>query len=343
MLRTRVHEFQALGMLQEMEKSKEFAAAVAKGSQSPLVASWKLIRQPVDTITGVPSQAWEGIKRTHDLTKRERSEYEDRAFREFIGFEARKRELAYRIGVDPYSSNRPLQKELNRFSWVSYMGELPFVWVPSSDPQHVGVTRPASGGAERLTDLLLLESPEDLRRINRIELALMGCPSLMSEAFLTHRWYSPRHQTILVSSLSALDRASDRDVFIEAALRAASEFDAVYFQRKAEMLRAYNDHAAEIERIVRVDRAVAARASDGTLVLPMEVDHVVWTRPTAEFVRSVARALPDGVEPKRVQFLLSGTLSSKARAEIAQLGFRVQERWLERLEPEPVETSRDER
>ena len=43
--------------------------------------------------------------------------------------------------------------------------------------------------------------PEDLRRLNRIELAVMGVGPELADRFLTHLWYSPRHGTILIESL----------------------------------------------------------------------------------------------------------------------------------------------
>ncbi|HKJ25548.1 MAG TPA: hypothetical protein VKB65_12035, partial [Myxococcota bacterium] len=129
LLRQRVHEIEALAELDRMQKRDEFAKAMAAGLKSPFVAAWNLIRDPVDSILGVPEAAWEAVKKTAEIGKRERGELEDSGFRELIGFEAKKREIAFQLGVDPYTSNRVLQKELNRFAWAAYLGGLPFAFV----------------------------------------------------------------------------------------------------------------------------------------------------------------------------------------------------------------------
>ena len=66
-------------------------------------------------------------------------------------------------------------------------------------------------------------SPEDLRRLNRIELAVMGIPEPLSDELIGHPWYSPRHATALVEALAALDLTQNRSAFIEAAVSAKSE------------------------------------------------------------------------------------------------------------------------
>lgn len=210
LLRVRVHEIAALAELDRMQKREEFASALATGLKSPFVAAWNLITHPVDSVLGIQQGAWDAVKRTAEIGKRERGELEDSGLREFIGFEAKKRELAFQLGVDPYSSNRELQKQMNRFAWAAYLGGLPFALVPfqetgTPEPAETEIV-PARAGADlRLREILRHYAPEDLRRLNRIELAVMGAPAKLADGFLAHPWYSPRHGTILVESLVALD------------------------------------------------------------------------------------------------------------------------------------------
>lgn len=333
MLRRRVLEIEALARLDEMRKRTEFAGAMAKAIQSPFVATWNLVRHPVDSITGLPADAWKAIQRASQLARAERSEYEESALREFIGFEKRKREIAHRLGVDPYSSNRVLQRELNRFAWAAYAGGLPALFVPFDEREAESAKPEPEAGDERIREILLDYSPEDLRRLNRIELAVMGIPPPLRDAFIGHPWYSPRHETVLVESLAGLDLAANRSAFIEVALGARSEDDALFYQRAAELIRAYNDRVRTIERIVPLRRTVGGYTSDGTLVVPLLVDHAVWSRPTARFASSLSESVPASVEVRRTELLLSGTLSAKARSEIEHLGIAVTEDAFERLSP----------
>jgi hypothetical protein len=332
MVASRVHEVQALAALREMSASKEFAMAAGRALASPFVATWNLITKPVDTIVGVPKGAWETVRRTSDLARGQRGELEDSAFREFIGFEAKKRQIAGELDVDPYSSNKALQKELNRFAWAAYAGGLPSMFVPFSKPPPDGEGDPADPGAEhRQREILRQYSPEDLDRLNRIELAVMGVSQPLCDEFIHHPWYSPRHETILVESLSALDLAKNRRAFIEVAVSAASEEDARFYQHTAELMRRYNDDVGRIEKIVAVGGTLTGYAAEGTLVVPFPADHAVWSPSTAAFARSFTEALPDDIEVRKTELLLSGTLSPKARAKIEDLGVEVVDRAFDRL------------
>lgn len=336
MLRRRVAELRALAVLEEMSGTREFAEAAARGLASPFVATWNLIRHPVDSITGIPTGAWDQIQRIASLTGSERSELEDGSFRAFIGFEKRKRELAARLGVDPYSSNAMLQRELNRMAWVSFAGGLPFALVPFTGAGEAGAPSLAVvASSDRLDDLLLHYSPEDLARFNRIELAVMGVPERVRDAFLAHPWYSPRHETVLVASLTALDPAPGRPDVVEAALSAASESDAFHWQRTAELLRAYHDAVAPMDRVVVLEGGgPAGHSAEGTLVVPLAADRVYWTRPAEEIARAAERALAATPEVATAELVVSGTLSPRARAGFEAHGLAVTERAFERLRVE---------
>jgi hypothetical protein len=331
LLLERVQEIEALAALDEMSATREFASAAARGLESPFVATWNLIRHPVDTVSGIPSSAWEAIRRTSELAGSERGALEESAFREFIGFESRKRELAYRLGVDPYSSNKVLQTHLNRFAWVSYAGEFPFLLVPfqgDASPEETPPTDALGTPETRLGELLRDYSPEDLRRLNRIELAVIGIPEPLAHDFLEHPWFSPRHETVFVESLTAVEARSSA-ACVEVALTAGSEFDAFFYQRAVELLRAYDEHRSSITRCVAIGSAQPGRfvlggvTDDGTLVVPELVDHLVWTRPTAAFAQELAEGLPPDLGVRRRELLLSGTLSGKARAEFESRGIGV--------------------
>jgi len=334
LLRVRVHEIGALAQLAEMQKRDEFAKAMAQGLKSPFVAAWNLIRDPVDSIVGIPQTAWETVKKTAEISRRERGELEDSGFREFIGFEAKKRELAFQLGVDSYTSNRVLQKEMNRFAWAAYLGGLPFAFVPfqgeEARPEDVGPS--AADPDERLREILRSYAPEDLRRLNRIELAVMGVPEELAQHFLTQLWFSPRHATILVGSLVALDPALDRASFVETSLQAGSEADARFYQGAAQLLRAWHEEQEPVTRVASQRRAVMGLTEEGELVVPLILDHAVWSRPAADFAERVAEA-KSRLGAGEVHLLISGTLSERARDELSQRGFAITENAFARLAP----------
>ncbi len=332
-LRTRVAEIAALGQLDRMQKRDEFANALAAGLKSPFVAAWNLLRDPVDSILGVPQAAWETLEKTARLARRERSELEDSGLREFIGFESKKRELAYELGVDPYSSNPLLQKQLNRFAWASYLGGLPFAIVPFQGEEE-GEASGAVGSTDRLREILRHYSPEDLRRLNRIELAVMGVGGERADAFLSHAWYSPRHATVLVESLVALDLTEGRAAFVDAAAQAKSETEAWRFQRSAELLRRFHENREGLARLSSQGTFVVGRTHEGGLVVPLVADRVTWS--------PASRALRDRIAGTvstsgQAQLLVSGTVTPAVREAFDEAGIRITEDAFERLAAEGAE------
>ena len=172
----------------------------------------------------------------------------------------------------------------------------------------------------------------------------MGIPEERRQAFITHPWYSPRQQSLLVAHLAALDLVEGRAALIDAAARATSEEDAVFYTRTAELVRAYHENVAPLERLVLLRDTVIGLTDDGRLVAPLAFDYVVWTRPVHVFANTLRRStVSDGRRITRREMLVTGSFSPKARAMIEGRGIVVTEQALERLRPAADEPAPDER
>jgi len=337
MLRTRIREIEALAALDAMSKTAAFAKAAGNALKSPFVATWNLISNPVDTIAGIPAGARDAIQQTSQLARGERGEFEDSGLLALIGFEAKKRQIANELGVDPYSSNKALQKQLNRFAWAAYLGGLPYLFVPFVDDSDFEEA-PAES-ADPTADARLVYSSEDLRRLDRIELAVMGIPEPLSEALIGHPWYSPRHASLLVEALAALNLAQNRSVFIEAAVSAQSEDDALRYEQIAELMRAYSDRVSPIREILSIEGAPMGYTQSGTLVIPLAADYAIWNAEAAALAHAMTEALPSELRVERVELVLSGTASALAHERFEALGVAITERALEQLGGESARLS----
>ncbi len=337
MLRTRIREIEALSVLDEMSKTAAFSEAAGNALKSPFVASWNLITNPVDTIVGIPTKAWDAIQQVSQLARGERSELEDSGAFALIGFEAKKRQIANELGVDPYSSNKALQKQLNRFAWAAYLGGLPYLFIPFVDDSDFQEASAEPAG--RLAEILLIYSPEDLRRLNRIELAVMGVPGPLSDELIGHPWYSPRHTTELVETLAALDLAQNRSAFIGVAVTAESEDDALFYEQTAELMRTYSDRVSPIREIITINGIPMGYTESGTLMIPLAADYAIWDSKAAALAHAIAEALPSDLRIKRRELVLSGSASPLARERFEALGVAVTERAFEQLKGEPARPS----
>jgi len=331
LLRKRIREIEALARLDAMSHRQEFLAALADTAKSPFVATWNLVRSPVDSALGVPRGAWEQVRRGAALARGERGELEEGALRAFIGFETRKRVLARELGVDPYSENPALQRRLNRFAWVAYAGGLPRALVPFEE---AGETEGSPSLMTAPDERLFRYPPEDLRRLHRIELAAMGVPEPLADDFVGHPWYSPRHQTLVVDSLAALDPARDCASFFRVATTAGSAADALHYQQSAELLRAYHGSEQPIVRLVDLGGVPAGQARDGTVVVPLVADRALWTGALLRLAEAATEPAETGRPVPGATLLVTGSLSERARAEMEARDIEVVERAFERLSGE---------
>jgi hypothetical protein len=314
-LRLRIREIEALAILREASRSPAFEEAARVAGPSPFVSGRKLGDGPLDLRTprGTPLLSGSGGA-------------------DFLGqlveFHASKRKLAHVLGVDPYSSNAALQRALDQYAWVVLAGGAPL----PSPAVHGSEAAPANA---RLDGMLRDYSAEDLEKFNRIELAVMGVPEALREAFIRNPSYSASQETVLVEALAALEGTEERAAFIEAAVAAESEDEARGYRSMAQMMRNYAGGAEGLDRIVRVEGGIAARTTSGELVVPVRADHALWTQRVEAFAESIARESGGDPEVARARIVFSGSVSPSAREGLERLGLAVGEAGLAPPAPQP--------
>src|SRR5262249_48051548 len=141
MLHVRVPEIYAIAQLDKMSKTQEFADAAAQAVARPVASAANMIVNPVQTVEGLPggvvrlfdrielggksivsaatAPGQSGEQAVTDVTQRVGSITADS-----LGFEKERRDLARRLGVDPYTSNPILSKKLTDMAWVAFSGRL---------------------------------------------------------------------------------------------------------------------------------------------------------------------------------------------------------------------------
>ncbi|UCF32569.1 MAG: hypothetical protein JSV78_09565 [Phycisphaerales bacterium] len=335
MLRARVQEIAALAALEEISRSRAFADGVVQAAKSPFRAAKDLILHPVDTISGIPKGMWRIINRVGGMVAVRRGEFEESVIRELIAFSWVKRQYAHMLGVDVYSTNSVLQKELNRVSWAAHAGAvgvaIPVWYIPGA----AGITVQATMATARLNTILRDFSPEDLRRLNRKKLVDAGFETGLVDNFLSHRWFSPRHKTYIADALEGLADVEGKDTFLSVALSASSEEDALFFQRMADMMRGYHDHISPVRRIVVVWGLPAAYTAEESLALFLQLDYGSWTQAAAEASQAIAEFQLSDAPIARRELWLTGRLSDHAREKTASLGIVVHENSYDELQPPP--------
>ncbi len=332
-LRKLVREIGAIAQLREVKKSDAYLQGLKHAASQPIEFGANLLTDPVDTVSGIPK----GVARLFGNVKTGLTTTagpgEDSKVEQALAVSSNKRMLASKLGVDVYSSNSVLQKELNSLAWATAMGSLSLsvALAPVGGPAvaAVSVTRVS----QQLTDLLRDYPPQRLREINQQKLEAMGVAPGLASQFLDHQAYTATHDTVIVQSLETLSGARGRDLFIQQALTADDEESANFFMQIAETLRGYHSKVSPIKDISAFGPLVFARAASGVALIPLPLDAAIWTERASQRVPAAVSAYK-AANPgaKKFEVWIIGTASKMAREELAKLGGQVSERIEKRVE-----------
>ncbi|MDA0737344.1 MAG: hypothetical protein O2999_07905 [Nitrospirae bacterium] len=327
MLRIRVQEIHALAKLKEegqLDQLTAFGYGVAHAAISPFQFVIHLFTDPVNTALEIPKGLWRATNRVKEMVSGERGQLEDSASQELIGFSIVKRKIANKLGVDAYSSNPVLQDTLDRLSWAGFAGNtgVRLLIIPVAGP--AGAILTGTTWSTAVSDLLLDYAPEDLRRLNREKLEDMSIDDSIIEDFLGHEWYSPRHETVIVQALSEMPSVANRGRFLEVAMSAQYEEDALFFQRMAEMLVAYHLTIKPLADIVAIDKQlVMGYASNHTLIAMIPTARLAWQPEVAQAARQIRNWKNPDHPTQKVEVWISGEATPMAAKNLKAMGLTV--------------------
>jgi hypothetical protein len=326
-LRKLIREIWAIAQLREVKKSQAYVDGIKQAASQPLEFGANMLTDPVDTVSGVP----QGISRLFGNIKTglttKSSPGGDSTVEQALAVSSNKRALASKLGVDVYSSNTVLQKELNSLAWATTLGSLTVsaALAPVGGPAVLAVS--ITRTAQQLSDVVNQYPPPRLREINEQKLLAMGVPSGLTTQFLDHPSYTPTRDTVIVNSLEALSGVKGRDAFIQQALSANDEESANFFMYVAETMRGYQEKVSPIREISVYGPLVFAKAANGVALIPLPLDHGIWTERASQRVPMAVSAFKAAnPDVKKCDAWVTGTVSKLAKEQMGKLGVQVVER-----------------
>jgi hypothetical protein len=332
MLSIRVSEVPAMVELQNTSKTKVFTQSVARNAAEPVKAAGQMVMNPVETVKGIPGgvsrffgrvgQGAQKIKeaamepaeapageRTVQAAKRT-----GQATRDIFGYEQERRGLAKRLHVDPYTTNPILSKQLDDFALTAFRA-------------HVGVTTTIGAlvpgsmiiTATRVVSTMVWDTPRaDLIVMNRKKLEELLVPPQTIKTLMNNQAFSLSVQTAFVESLSRLGGVPGVLGAASLASTVESEDQARFLTEAVDMLAKYHQTQTPLTRII-AQRTIVGRDRTGAIIVPAEVDYVVWTPRMAAFASRT-----DLAASKRIIFL-SGRMSPLAKKNFESLGWTINE------------------
>jgi hypothetical protein len=232
--------------------------------------------------------------------------------RDVFGYEQERRELAKKLGVDPYTTNPILSSQLDDIALTAFRA-------------HVGVTTtmavliPGSIAitGTRIVSTWVWDTPRaDLIVMNEKKLRELHVPEADIQNFTKNPAFPLSVQTAFVEDLGHLAGLRGSVDVVRLANTLQSEDQARFLTDGVDFLARYNRTQTPLAEII-TRATVIGRDQAGVLVVPAEVDYVSWTPRIAAFANR-----PDLASAKRSVWL-SGRMSPLAKKRFEALGWVV--------------------
>jgi hypothetical protein len=331
-LRKLAREIWAIGQLKQVTKSEAFLKSLKDQAGKPIVFAKEVVTKPGETLIGVPKGVGRLFNNATTALTSTRDPSQDSAAKELLLVGSFKRDYATRFEVDPYSSNKVLQEELDKIGKAAALGS----WTASAATLPIsgtaGAVISATGLSQSFNNLLKNEPPPRIRVINEERLTEMGIAPDIARRFLDHPVYTPRHDLLLVDSLFRLGTATGRDAYLSAAMAAVDEVEANFFVNMAQVLRGYHEKQGPITGITMVGPLTLAQTKAGAAVIPFALDHGVWTANADKLSQELKTSYRAPGFNGSFEFWVTGTLSARGKEELQARGFTVVEQVGSRLD-----------
>ncbi len=313
-LRTRIREIYAIDKLREMSKTAEFTKAIANAGRQKIEGAVDIVTNPVGTIENIPLGASRFFGRIGDRIKYRGEAEQGGRLQKVTGVSKAKSTLAAQLGVNPYSSNQELQKQLMINARAMALGGLVVRAATMAVGGPAGDVLMGLNVNQALQKTLVNSTPNDLQIANRKKLFALGVAREDADEFLNHPWYNPWTVSITVDALATI--GVDPTAFLANACKALTEQDAIYFQRLAQVLARYQATKAKLRSIRIESKAVCALDANGTLVFPLSCDYAIWSERAAGRVGEIAALMQGDDNIKGIAVWVDGKASDRATQEL---------------------------
>src|ERR1700746_3057171 len=205
----RLKEIDAIARLREVSRSDEFKKSLVAAAKIPLNSAKNIAKDPAQAISNVPKGIMKFLGRAKETVQNVgkgggEHEGEGSRMKDVIGYSDKKRKIALQMGIDPYSTNTVLQKQLDDVAWASWAGGFAFsaATFPISGP--IGGALTVTNLNSTVADFLREKSPAELEQINRATFRAMGASASDADRILQGGAFTPTQAATFAVDLKAL-------------------------------------------------------------------------------------------------------------------------------------------
>lgn len=319
----KLRELYAIQALEDTSKTEAYGKALGRAAGAPVRMIENIVTKPGATIGAVPRGIGSFFERIGESVTSS-GKNDDNMLEAATGSAARKRQIAFRFNVSPYSSNKVLQDKIGDLARAEAFGALTMSVATMAMPGGVGMVFTLGRTSENMSALLRDRTPAELREINYDTLRDLNIPVEAVRRFLANPSYDPGKQTHLVQSLAALRGARQLDSYLGLASVSESEDDAFLYQRIAQMMAGYHRSVAQIDNVGVIYGLPVALSVNRDALVFFPLDELVWTAKSAQTAAAFEKIV-NPLQPRRKELWLGGRASALAKKELGALGWAIQE------------------
>jgi len=322
-LKQLVNEINAIAIMEKVETGDTAALAVKKSGENVVSGMKNLFTDPEGALEGAASGISSIFNRAKEtIGKRETTNAEDSKVKQLIGMSKAKGQIANKYGVNVYSRNQRLQEELNRLGQADYLGGLGVGVATSFVPGVGGIVLSASGAARLLQEAINTTPASELWVQNKNKLLEMMSDADTVKLFLNNPVFSPDLQTVLVAALKALKGVANRELFVKVALQASDPDMAQTITAIAVMSAGYHKHIAPLKSFAPLARITRALRADGTFVVLLPTDYIVWSEKIADITKSLTNNQKKS-EKAGLELWTLGAISQRTQSELETMSWKI--------------------
>ena len=319
-LKILVREIDAIAAMKLVKTDDTAIASLKQSGENVATGVQSLFNDPQATLEGAASGVGGLFNRARGTVgKREITDAESSQFEQLVGISKSKGVIATKYGVNVYSRNKVLQEELDRLGQADFFGGLGVGAATSFVPGVGGVVLSTSGAARLLNEAINTTPASELWLQNKSKLVGMGINDDTVELFLNNPSFSPALSTVLVAALESLKGVDNRELFIKVALQAGDPVMAKVITKIAVMSAGYNKEIAPLTSFTLLARITQALRKDGTRVVLLPADQIIWNKRIAEMAMSVKSEAKES----NLELWVLGSLSKQATVELQKQGWKI--------------------
>jgi len=238
---------------------------------------------------------------------------------------AHKRNIAFQLGLDMYTSNMKVQSFLNAVANARASGRISAGIGLSDDFSN----RASLGELDlEIKYLMKTKSLSELNYYITEWLSRIGINPALIKAFIEHSILSPTHKTTITTYLSKLENVSRLDSFIELVLSTNNEIMASVYERMSKMLWHYYNETERFTAFYNYKGQSAVITGSRRIIFFDHADLLIWSADNQKRYEHAAKhAKSSGY--KGWELVSLGSMSSLTSQQIGKLAFKQQTNFLE--------------